>query len=53
MLRAHSQVLSDAVHVGSDVMSADERRARRRREQSCQDGPAEETEHRLGIISAR
>lgn len=41
VLRTHSQVLSDVVHVGADVISVDESYSGCRWEQSCQNGPAD------------
>lgn len=44
VLRAHSQVPPDAVHVRADVVSADESGSRRGREESGQNGPGREKE---------
>lgn len=41
VLRTHPQVLADVVHVGADVVSVDERRARRGREQASKYRPVE------------
>lgn len=46
VLWAHPQVLPDAVHVSADVISIDESCSWCRREQSCQDWPAEKRGHK-------
>lgn len=52
MLRTHSQVRPDTVHVSANVVAIDESRSRCRWKQSSQNRPTEKKEQKWSILVA-